>query len=520
MGTTGPGAAPDNLLRWMAKRAGLDSNRDVRLVPIQGGGPGMVAGLQQSVIDGFCLSSPTADLAVQRAGCAYLFDMAANPPPEFDPFCYIVASTAERTLGTKRDALTRYVMGITLALRSIKADPDRFRAFAVPYLELDPAIADRAFSSNGRIYFTDPVPNDTLFPPQHRVPQRLPRRPGRGPAPQGPRLRQPVRHHHRHRGGETAGLMISVQGVRKAYVARGQERLALDRVDLEIAAGEFIAFVGPSGCGKSTLMNMIAGILPITEGRILHDGRPVSGINRHVGYMTQADAVLPWRTVHQNIELPLRFHKSPDRAGRVDAMLAKVGLQGFGHAYPAELSGGMRKRVALAQLLAYEPGTLLMDEPFGALDAQLKLVMQEQLLQIWTERRQTVVFVTHDLAEAVTLAQRVVVFSGRPAASRPSRPSTSPTPRDPFRTRFDSAFEAAYTKLWDALAPEIRQGEAGMSGIADEAAAMAGGRTQAVLALESAETAHRIRILVLRILVGVGFLALWYVASAAGSTRC
>lgn len=163
LGTTGPGAAPDNLFRWMAQRAGLDSNKDMRLVGIQGGGPGMVAGLQQNVIDGFCLSSPTADLAVSRAGCAYLFDMAANPPPEFNPFCYIVATTAERTMATKRDALLRYATGITLTLRSIAADPDRFRAFAVPYLELDPAIADRAFSSNGRIYFTDPVPTDTLF---------------------------------------------------------------------------------------------------------------------------------------------------------------------------------------------------------------------------------------------------------------------------------------------------------------------------------------------------------------------
>lgn len=254
--------------------------------------------------------------------------------------------------------------------------------------------------------------------------------------------------------------MISIQGVRKAYVARGQERLALDRVDLEIEAGAFVAFVGPSGCGKSTLMNMIAGILPVTEGRILHDGRVVDGINRRVGYMTQADAVLPWRTVRQNVELPLRFHRIPDRAARATAMLAQVGLEGFGNAFPAELSGGMRKRVALAQLLAYEPGTLLMDEPFGALDAQLKLVMQEQLLRIWAEKRQTVVFVTHDLSEAVTLAQRVVVFSGRPGRIKCIETVDLPAERDPFRTRFDPRFEAVYARLWDALAPEIRQGEA------------------------------------------------------------
>ncbi len=255
---------------------------------------------------------------------------------------------------------------------------------------------------------------------------------------------------------------IAITAVRKSYVARGREVLALDRVDLDIAPGEFVAFVGPSGCGKSTLMNMIAGILPIEEGRILHDGRPVNGINRNVGYMTQQDAVLPWRTVEDNIALPLRFHgmAGPARRARVEEMLAAVGLTGFARSFPGELSGGMRKRVAIAQLLAYEPGTLLMDEPFGALDAQLKLLMQEQLLRIWTERRQTVVFVTHDLAEAVTLAQRVVVFSGRPGRIKQIENVQLPPTLDVFRVRFLPEFEAAYTRLWDALAPEIRSGEA------------------------------------------------------------
>jgi NitT/TauT family transport system ATP-binding protein len=255
---------------------------------------------------------------------------------------------------------------------------------------------------------------------------------------------------------------ITVRGVRKSYVARGRESLALDHVDLDIAAGEFVAFVGPSGCGKSTLMNMIAGILPIEEGSIVHDGRPVAGINRRIGYMTQQDAVLPWRTAQQNVDLPLRLHgmRAAERRTRTAAMLASVGLAGFERSFPGELSGGMRKRVALAQLLAYEPGTLLMDEPFGALDAQLKLLMQEQLLRIWTERRQTVVFVTHDLAEAITLAQRVVVFSGRPGRIKQIETIALPPERDVFRVRFLPEFEAAYIRLWDALAPEIRSSEA------------------------------------------------------------
>ena len=255
---------------------------------------------------------------------------------------------------------------------------------------------------------------------------------------------------------------IQIRGVRKSYVAHGQERLALDHVDLDIQPGEFVAFVGPSGCGKSTLMNMIAGILPIEDGTILHGGVRVAGVNRRVGYMTQQDAVLPWRTVQQNVDMPLRLHRvrAPERRRRTAAMLQTVGLGGFEHAYPSQLSGGMRKRVALAQLLAYEPDTLLMDEPFGALDAQLKLLMQEQLLRIWADRKQTVVFVTHDLAEAITLAQRVVVFSGRPGRIKQVEHVALPPERDVFRVRFLPEFEAAYTRLWDALSPEIRQGEA------------------------------------------------------------
>lgn len=163
LGTTGPGAAPDALFRWLALQGGMDPNKDMRLVPIQGGGPGMIAGLQQNVIDGFCLSSPSADIAVSKAGCAYLFDNAVNPPPQLNHYCYIIASAAERTIATKRDALVRYATGIALALRSVKQEPDKFKAFAIPFLELDPAIAERAYASNSRIYFEQPVPDVSLF---------------------------------------------------------------------------------------------------------------------------------------------------------------------------------------------------------------------------------------------------------------------------------------------------------------------------------------------------------------------
>lgn len=256
-------------------------------------------------------------------------------------------------------------------------------------------------------------------------------------------------------------MSISVSGVEKRYVRRGRETLALAHVDLEIEAGEFVAFVGPSGCGKSTLLNMIAGIVPLSGGRILHDGRTVDGINTHVGYMTQMDSILPWRTVTENVGLPLAFRGvgRDEREQRVENILKEVDLQGFGGAFPNELSGGMRKRVALAQVLVYDPGTLLMDEPFGALDAQLKLMMHKRLLDIWQATKKTVVFVTHDLTEAVTLAQRVVVFSGRPGSIKAIEPVPIPYPRDPFKVRFLPEFEKVYERLWAILAPEIGKGE-------------------------------------------------------------
>jgi NitT/TauT family transport system ATP-binding protein len=257
------------------------------------------------------------------------------------------------------------------------------------------------------------------------------------------------------------GAAITIRGVEKRYIGRGRETVALQPIDLDIEEGELVAFVGPSGCGKSTLMNMIAGIIDPTGGEISHEGHLVRGINRNVGYLTQVDSVLPWRTVEANVALPLEYRgvSKAERKPRVDAMLELVNLPGFGKAFPRELSGGMRKRVALAQMLIYEPRTLLMDEPFGALDAQLKLVMQAQLLKIWQEQRKTIVFVTHDLAEAIAVASRVIVFSGRPGSIKHVERIDIPYPRDVFKIRFLPAFAAAYERLWSELAPEIALGE-------------------------------------------------------------
>lgn len=257
-------------------------------------------------------------------------------------------------------------------------------------------------------------------------------------------------------------MRIDIQGVSKLFVRRGQEVSALDDFSLTIDAGQFVAFVGPSGCGKSTLLNMLAGVLEPSQGSVLHNGSPIKGPNRNVGYMTQTDSLLPWRTAEDNVMLPLILRGVPETQARsrVAKLLETVNLSGFARHFPNELSGGMRKRVALAQVLAYDPNTLLMDEPFGALDAQLKLVLQNELLAIWERTKKTVIFVTHDLVEAISLADRVIVFTGRPGRLKLEESIDLPRPRDVFRDRFSNQFQTIYERLWQALEPEIKKGDA------------------------------------------------------------
>ena len=256
-------------------------------------------------------------------------------------------------------------------------------------------------------------------------------------------------------------MAIVVDQVTKRFIARGQEVHALQPTSMTIKEGEFVAFVGPSGCGKSTLLNMIAGIFQPTTGTITHDGTEITGVNRAVGYMTQMDSLLPWRTVEQNVRLPLQIQGigRDEIEDRLDRMLSMVNLSKFRNHFPKELSGGMRKRAALAQLLIYEPGTILMDEPFGALDAQLKLVMQSELLKIWADTKKTVVFVTHDLAEAISLAQRVIVFTGQPGTVKHISEIDLGAERNVFKDRFEKNFQDYYEVLWAELAPEIHKGE-------------------------------------------------------------
>ncbi|OYY88494.1 MAG: ABC transporter ATP-binding protein [Rhizobiales bacterium 24-66-13] len=251
--------------------------------------------------------------------------------------------------------------------------------------------------------------------------------------------------------------MITVSNVSKTFPTKEGPREVLLPVDLRIEKGEFVAFVGPSGCGKSTLLNMIGGLITPSTGVISHQGINVTRPNTNVGYMTQAESLLPWRTAFENVELPLKLRgaQPTKRRKRVEQLLASVGLSDFAKSYPNELSGGMRKRVALAQVLAYDPETILMDEPFGALDAQLKMVMQNEILQLHEASHKTFVFVTHDLSEAIALADRIIIFSARPGHIKAERSIPLSRPRDVFRARFHSEFQEIYEDLWNQLAPEI-----------------------------------------------------------------
>ena len=264
------------------------------------------------------------------------------------------------------------------------------------------------------------------------------------------------------RRSAAAAAKVRLAGVAKSFSARGQTIRALDRVDLEVRPEEMVALVGPSGCGKSTILNLVAGLMQPSDGNVFYDQEPVTTPNRRVGYMTQKDTLLPWRNAADNIgvalELKCRSTSRAESAERVAQMVDLVGLKGFEKHFPSELSGGMRKRVALARTLIYQPETLLMDEPFGALDAQLKLLMLDQLQQLTQARRMTVLFVTHDLGEAITLADRVVVMSARPGRLRQIRDVDLPRPRDVFRIRFTDAFARLHEELWDELKEEVLKG--------------------------------------------------------------
>jgi NitT/TauT family transport system ATP-binding protein len=254
---------------------------------------------------------------------------------------------------------------------------------------------------------------------------------------------------------------IQFSGVSKRFFKGGRPVEVLEDVNLEVPPGQFLALVGPSGCGKSTLLNMAAGLLKPSMGQVSYRGEPVTAVNTQVGYVTQRDNLLPWRNVRDNVGISLEIRGGPTRAARrvmIDEVLGKLGLTGFEEHYPAELSGGMRKRVGLARTMIYGPETLLMDEPFGALDAQLKLILQAELLKVWERSEKTILFVTHDLGEAITLADRVVVFTARPGRIKAIHKIDLPRPRDTFRVRFGERFQDLHERIWDTMSDEVLLG--------------------------------------------------------------
>ncbi|MBB6307280.1 NitT/TauT family transport system ATP-binding protein [Xanthobacter tagetidis] len=264
-------------------------------------------------------------------------------------------------------------------------------------------------------------------------------------------------------GRETATRAVSLAGVRIAFPGTGRADapfVAVDGVDLDVADGEFVAIVGPTGCGKSTLLNATAGLLVPAAGSVSIFGAPLAGLNRQAGYLFQAEALFPWKTALDNVAIGLDVAGTPHEEARARARewLSRVGLAAFADRYPHMLSGGQRKRVGLAQVLIRDPKILLMDEPFGPLDAQTRQIMGALLLDLWSHDRKAVMFVTHDLEEAIALADRVVIMGAGPA-SRIIGEWRVPIarPRD-MDVRLDAAFHQLHREIWSALKDEVVKG--------------------------------------------------------------
>src|SRR5215831_17902738 len=241
-------------------------------------------------------------------------------------------------------------------------------------------------------------------------------------------------------------------------LADGSTYTAVERASLSVADGEFVSIVGPTGCGKSTLLNVAAGLLSPVAGSVSILGAPLTGLNRSAGYLFQTDALFPWKTAIENVAIGLEIAGVPKNKAheRAQTWLARVGLAGFGGRYPHMLSGGQRKRVGLAQVLIRDPKILLMDEPFGALDAQTRQIMGNLLLDLWSADRKAVLFVTHELEEAIALSDRVVIMSAGPAAGIIGDWTVAlPRPRDIAEVRLERGFHELHREIWMTLKDEV-----------------------------------------------------------------
>ena len=258
----------------------------------------------------------------------------------------------------------------------------------------------------------------------------------------------------------TAAVAISLQGVSKTFtLPNGQKLNVVDDTSLTIRKGQFVCLLGPSGSGKSTVLNMVAGLVPATGGSLHIDGEPVQSgqFAKNLGYVFQRDTTYPWRTVEKNIGLGLELAGVPlkQRRKRVQQAINDAGLGGFEQMFPSMLSGGMRQRVSLMRSLVMEPEILLMDEPFGALDAHTKLDMHRLLLEIWERQRQTVVFVTHDLAEALVLSDQIVLLSARPGRITATFDVPFARPRNALQLPETPEYGQLFSSIWHALGQEM-----------------------------------------------------------------
>jgi NitT/TauT family transport system ATP-binding protein len=258
--------------------------------------------------------------------------------------------------------------------------------------------------------------------------------------------------------------VIQVEHVSKIFQTSSQDTIgALENISLDVHQGEFVTIVGPSGCGKSTLIKLIAGLVSLSAGRIICQGGEVRGLNTKVGYVPQESKLFPWLTVEDNVAFGLdsKGYAKAERAERVQHFVRLAGLTGFEKRYPSQLSGGMAKRASIVRALAYDPTVILMDEPFGPLDAQTRMILQDELLKIWQQKRQTIIFVTHDLVEAVALADRVVVLTHRPGQIRDVITVPMSRPRNIFEIHRQDGFDEAHAKLWNIFRHELNLNDSG-----------------------------------------------------------
>jgi NitT/TauT family transport system ATP-binding protein len=260
--------------------------------------------------------------------------------------------------------------------------------------------------------------------------------------------------------GGTDVAALSFRGVRQTFMKPdGQTPMAiLSDISFDVPRGKFVSIIGPSGCGKSTLVQMAAGLLNPSGGRVFHNGQAVVSVNSQIGFVPQQAQLLPWKTMIENVEFPLvlRNVDSRERRARAREVIAKVDLNGFEDHYPYQLSGGMQKRASIARMLVYRPDTILMDEPFGALDAQTRMVMQHDLQAMLATENSSVLFVTHDITEAVILSDTVVVMSRRPASILAEISIDLARPRNVFEPHASPGFSEAYDKVWSEFRNQLK----------------------------------------------------------------